>query len=184
MVPLLKFTGKDLQEMTMPEWLATKPEALQFIASKWFKAIQICGPDVQSIFHDGHPIGCVDDTPFAYVDAFRHHVNLGFFHGADLPDDKGLLEGTGKRMRHIKLRPGEDQDAEAIKRLLVVAYVDIKERYAVEFSLVIFLVANKKSDTSSDMSLFIKNQLWKIPACGQAGILTIYDGEIRSRVKG
>lgn len=58
--PLLKFTGKDLEEMTIPEWLATKPEELQLIASTWFKVIQSCGPDVQSIFHDGHPIGSVD----------------------------------------------------------------------------------------------------------------------------
>ncbi|MEI9965905.1 MAG: DUF1801 domain-containing protein [Caulobacteraceae bacterium] len=52
--------------------------------------------------HDGHPTACVGDAAFAYVDAFRAHVNVGFFHGAALDDPAGLLEGTGKRMRHVK----------------------------------------------------------------------------------
>ncbi len=132
MEPLLKFNGKDLEDMTMSEWLESKPEVLRPIATQWFKAIKTCGPDVQDIFHDGHPIGCVEDTPFAYVNAFKHHVNLGFFQGADLPDETGLLEGTGKRMRHIKLRPGETQDEAAILQLIEVAYADIKERLILE----------------------------------------------------
>ncbi len=132
MQPLLKFTGRDLEDLTMNEWLATKPEELQSIATKWFNAITACGPDVQAIFHDGHPIGCVENTPFAYVNVFKHHVNLGFFQGADLPDEQGLLEGTGKRMRHIKLQPGETYDEDAIKLLIEVAYADIKERLILE----------------------------------------------------
>lgn len=132
MQPLLKFIGRDLEDLTMDEWLATKSEELQPIATKWFREITDCGPDVQAIFHDGHPIGCVDNTPFAYVDAFKHHVNLGFFQGADLPDEHGLLEGTGKRMRHIKLRPGETQNKGPIKLLIEVAYADIKERLILE----------------------------------------------------
>ena len=129
---LLKFYGKYLEEMTMEEWLAGKPEALQPIALKWFNKIKSCGPDVQDIFHDGHPIGCVEQAPFAYVNAFRQHVNLGFFYVAELPDETGLLEGSGKNMRHIKLRPEEPQDEGAIKSLLEVAYADIKERLILE----------------------------------------------------
>jgi hypothetical protein len=37
---------------------------------------------------------------------FRVHVNVGFFHGASLDDRACLLEGSGKRMRHVKLRWG------------------------------------------------------------------------------
>ena len=116
----------------MNEWLAGKPEELQAIASKWFKVISSCGPDVQEIFHDGHPIGCVENAPFTYVNAFSKHVNVGFFYGMDLPDEKGLLEGSGKRMRHIKLKPGEEQDEAAIQLLIEVAYADIKERLMLE----------------------------------------------------
>ncbi|MEM8895420.1 MAG: DUF1801 domain-containing protein, partial [Bacteroidota bacterium] len=63
---------------------------------------------------------------------YTAHVNVGFFYGVDLPDPQGLLEGNGKRMRHIKLRPGADIDEEAIKELIHHAYLDIKERLLAE----------------------------------------------------
>jgi uncharacterized protein YbjT (DUF2867 family) len=42
-----------------------------------------------------------------YANAFKAHVDVGFFRGAELADPDGLLEGTGKFMRHVKLRPGQ-----------------------------------------------------------------------------
>jgi hypothetical protein len=54
------------------------------------------------------PTACSDDAAFGYVNAFKDHVNVGFFYGALLRDPAHLLEGTGKRMRHVKLRPGQD----------------------------------------------------------------------------
>lgn len=41
---------------------------------------------------------------YAYIGVQGSHVNLGFYHGASLPDPEGLLEGTGKELRHVKLR--------------------------------------------------------------------------------
>jgi hypothetical protein len=41
---------------------------------------------------------------FCYIAAQREYVNLGFYYGADLPDPEGLLEGTGKKLRHIKVK--------------------------------------------------------------------------------
>jgi hypothetical protein len=75
--------------------------------------------------HDGHPTVCVGDAAFAYVNAFKAHVNVGFFHGAELADPDALLEGTGKFMRHVKLRPGDEIDAAALQRLIEVSYADI-----------------------------------------------------------
>ena len=46
--------------------------------------------------HDGHPTACVADAAFGYVNAFKAHVNVGFFRGAEIADPEGLLEGTGK----------------------------------------------------------------------------------------
>jgi hypothetical protein len=68
------------------------------------------------------------DAPFGYVNVFTSHVNVGFFHGAALPDPGRLLEGTGKFMRHVKLRPGTTTDAVAITKLIEMAYSDIKAR--------------------------------------------------------
>jgi len=70
----------------------------------------------------------VEDAPFGYVNAFKDHVNVGFFHGAALDDPAGLLEGTGKRMRHVKLKPGREADLAALGDLIDAAYADIRAR--------------------------------------------------------
>ena len=53
---------------------------------------------------------------------------MGFFRGAELADPAGLLEGTGKYMRHVKLRPERDIDATALLELVDIAYADMKGR--------------------------------------------------------
>lgn len=92
--------------------------------------MRACGEDVTETLHDGQPTACVNDAAFAYVDAFRSHVNIGFFHGAVLPDPAGLLEGTGKYMRHVKLGPAAAVDAQALSALIGSAYDDVKIRLA------------------------------------------------------
>ena len=77
-----------------------------WIAQPWFEQMRGCGADVRELLHDGYPIACVEDAAFGYVNAFTAHVNVGFFYGAVLDDPAGLLEGAGKRMRHVKLRWG------------------------------------------------------------------------------
>lgn len=98
------------------------------IAQHWFEIIRNCGDEVLELLHDGCPTACVDDAGFAYVNAFTAHVNVGFFRGAELSDPNGLLEGTGKFMRHVKLRPGREVDAAALVTLINAAYTDIKRR--------------------------------------------------------
>jgi hypothetical protein len=98
------------------------------IAQHWFEIIRNRGDDVRELLHDGHPTACVADAAFAYVNAFRAHVNVGFFLGAELADPVGLLEGTGKYMRHVKLRPGGDVDEAALIKLIESAYTDMKRR--------------------------------------------------------
>ncbi len=58
---------------------------------------------------------------FAYIAPAGKHVNLGFFYGADLDDPEGLLEGSGKAMRHIKLRSLEELQRPAVRALLAAA---------------------------------------------------------------
>jgi len=48
-------------------------------------------------------------------------VNLGFPLGVELPDPAGLLSGTGKRARHVKVRQAQDVDAPALRALLKAA---------------------------------------------------------------
>jgi hypothetical protein len=130
MPALLTFSGAVEQDPAIDRWLETRSGELASIASDWFRVMRSCGPNVRELMHDGYPTVCVQDAPFAYVGAFRSHVNVGFFHGASLPDPEGLLEGAGKYMRHVKLRVGQTVDAPALEALINASYQDILTRLA------------------------------------------------------
>ena len=101
---------------------------LGVIAQDWFELMRACGDDVRELLHDGHPTACVADAAFGYVNAFKAHVNVGFFRGAEIADPEGLLEGTGKFMRHVKLMPERDVNATSLMKLIETAYRDMKGR--------------------------------------------------------
>ncbi len=103
-------------------------DGLRLLAQPWFERMRACGPDMRELMNDHCPTACVDGAAFAYVAAFTAHVNVGFFHGADLPDPTDLLEGSGKRMRHVKLRWGQPVDEAALGALIAAAYADIRSR--------------------------------------------------------
>lgn len=109
-------------------WMQTHTDRLGTLARRWFEVLRACGDDVRELLHDGHPTACVGDAAFAYVNVFTAHVNVGFFHGAELADPDGLLEGAGRWMRHVKLRPGHDVDAAALRTLINTAYADMARR--------------------------------------------------------
>ena len=125
---MLRFNGAVERALAVDAWMDEEPGELGAIARQWFDVMRACGSDVRELVHDGCPVACVRDAPFGYVDAFTAHVNVGFFHGAALPDPARLLTGTGKRMRHVKLKPGAVFDSAALRRLIDVAYVDIRKR--------------------------------------------------------
>ena len=128
MPPLLVFPGAVEHDPAIDLWIQRHRGELGAIASTWFKAIRDSGPDVRELMHDGHPTVCVREAPFAYIGVFKAHVNLGFFHGASLPDPKGLLEGSGKYMRHVKLKPGQARDDLALQTMVRAAYRDVLAR--------------------------------------------------------
>jgi hypothetical protein len=128
MPALLTFSGAMAQDPAIDRWFATRPSELASIARDWFEVMRSCGANVRELMHDGCLNVCVQDAPFAYVNAFTSHVNVGFFHGASLADPEGLLEGAGKYMRHVKLKPGRTIDASALKALINASYQDILMR--------------------------------------------------------
>lgn len=127
---MLLFYGAVRRDPAIDVWIGGQAPALGAIARRWFDAIRSCGDDVRELLHDGHPTVCIDDAAFGYVNVFTSHVNVGFFYGAELLDPARLMEGTGKRMRHVKLRPGTAIDSAALTRLIEDAYADIKSRLA------------------------------------------------------
>lgn len=109
-------------------WFDAGDTPLRAAARPWFERMRGCGDDVRELIHDGQPTACVGDAAFAYVDAFTAHVNVGFFHGVALDDPAGLLDGSGKHMRHVKLRHGEPANAAALEALIAAAYRDMRAR--------------------------------------------------------
>jgi hypothetical protein len=132
MSQLFRFFSSVKRDPAIEVWMKEHPGELGAIAQRWFQVMRDCGDDVRELLHDGHPTACVADAAFAYVNAFKAHVNVGFFRGAEIADPDSLLEGTGKLMRHVKLRPECAVDATALKKLIERAYTDMKERLKAE----------------------------------------------------
>jgi hypothetical protein len=125
---VLRFNGSVRRDPAIEAWMDEHAGELGAIAQRWFDVMRNCGRDVRELLHDGHPTACVGDAAFAYVNAFRAHVNVGFFRGAEIADPGGLLEGTGRFMRHLKLAPERDVDETALTKLVETAYLDMRAR--------------------------------------------------------
>jgi hypothetical protein len=132
MSQLMRFPSSVKRDPAIEAWMRAQRDELGVIAQRWFEAMRKSGDDVRELLHDGHPTACVGDAAFAYVNAFKAHVNVGFFRGAEIADPERLLEGTGKFMRHVKLRPDRDVDAIALMKLIETAYTDMKRRLIAE----------------------------------------------------
>ena len=127
---LFIFPTATKRDPEVERWFDARPTELSAIAYRWFDVMRECGDDVQELLHDLQPTACVGEAAFGYVNAFTSHVNVGFFRGAQIDDPDGLLEGSGKFMRHVKLKLGQDVDEIALTKLIERAYADMKGRVA------------------------------------------------------
>ena len=125
---LFRLNGASVRDPAVEAWLKAQPGDLGTIAGEWFEVMRGCGDEVREVLHDGCPVACLGDAAFGYVNVFTSHVNVGFFQGAALPDPSRLLQGSGKFMRHVKLRPGMATDSASLRRLIEAAYSDMKAR--------------------------------------------------------
>jgi hypothetical protein len=125
---LLRFNGAVERDPAIDAWMKEHAGGLGAIAQQWFDVMRKSGDEVRELLHDGCPVACLGDAPFGYVNVFAAHVNVGFFHGAALPDPARLLHGTGRFMRHVRLRLGTVTNAAALGALIDAAYSDIKAR--------------------------------------------------------
>ena len=129
MSALFTLTGAVPQDPEVQAWFA-QGEPLRLMVFPWYAKLRASGDGVCEVLHDGYPTVCLSGAAFAYVGAFKAHANVGFFHGVDLPDPEGLLQGTGKRMRHVKLTFGRPVDAAALEALIAAAHQDMANRLA------------------------------------------------------
>ncbi len=114
------------QDATFDDLLARLDERIGAIAREARALVERLLPEARSEFRAGHNsltysfTGRYADV-FVYLAPFKNHVNLGFFQGAALDDPHGLLEGTGKQLRHVKLRSVADVHREGIEALIAAA---------------------------------------------------------------
>jgi len=115
-----------VRDPAIDAWFDERRGDLGAMAHEWYEVMRNCGDEVREVLHDGCPTACLGDAAFACVNVFTSHVNVGFFQGASLPDPSGLLQGTGKFMRHVRLRPETETDSASLRRLIEAAYADVK----------------------------------------------------------
>jgi hypothetical protein len=128
MSQIFRLPGSVSRDPAIDVWIGEQAGELGAIARRWFEVMRGCGNDVREFLHDRQPTACVGNAAFGYVTVFTAYVNVGFFRGAEIADPEGLLEGTGKLLRHVKLRPGHEVDTSALTTLIETAYRDMKER--------------------------------------------------------
>lgn len=102
-------------------------DPLRLMVRPWFERMKGCSDDVLELRADGCPSPAVDDAPFGRQ-RLQGPCGGRLLRGATLPDPPGLLEGSGKHMRHVKLRPGVAVDEPALTALIATAYADIRRR--------------------------------------------------------
>jgi hypothetical protein len=130
MSDLFRFSSAVRHQPAIDEWLSGDPVELYALGRHRFMQFRLCGAEVKELIHDGCPVACVGDAAFGYVNVYKKHVNVGFYYGAELPDPQSLLQGSGKRMRHVTVKPGEETDSRALSALIKSAYKDMKKRLA------------------------------------------------------
>lgn len=125
---LMRFPTAARHDVEVDAWIAARRDDLRPLVAAWFAQLRSRGDRVRELMHDGCATACVDDAAFAHVGAYAAHVSVYFFFGAHLDDPKGLLEGTGKHGRHVKLRPGQTVARDALANLIDAAYEDVIAR--------------------------------------------------------
>jgi hypothetical protein len=170
---LLTFSGSLSRDPAVDAWFDARPSELGGIARRWFARMRECGSDVRELVHDGCPTACVGEAPFAYTNVFKSHVNVGFFHGHALADPAGLLQGSGKFMRHVTLRPDVPAEASLLESLIAAAYRDIKARLSVPKRVLALGLDPAAVDaatfqpfTTAQVTAFVETQLERIRQLG------------------
>ncbi len=108
-------TGK-----TVDAYIAGLEDWQAEIVSGVRQVLNEAAPDADEAIKWAQPVYS-SNGPFAYIKAFKNSVNFGFWRGVDLKDPKGLLQGSGDKMRHVKLTGTDDIDTTAFSDFIVQA---------------------------------------------------------------
>ena len=104
--------------LSVEQYLNSLPEKQQKLAKEIHNLILETSSEITQTLKWGYPCyaGAVD---VCYLAGQTKHLNFGFYQGGLLPDPEKLLEGTGAKMRHIKIRSAVDIKPEAFRQLIL-----------------------------------------------------------------
>ena len=109
---------------TFDELLAITEEPLHPIAKAVREAVFEVDPNANEVVRLGDRAATYGVGPrkmidgYAYIQPAKSWINLGFYQAVDLADPEGLLEGTGAKMRHVKIRSLDDAGRPAVRGLI------------------------------------------------------------------
>ena len=101
---------------TISEYADSLPSDKAEIVAKLADIVRAAVPEAEEAIKWGQPVFS-KDGPFCFIKAHKAHVNLGFWWGIKISDPTQVLEGSGDKMRHIKVRDGADIDETLFARL-------------------------------------------------------------------
>lgn len=116
---------------TVEQFLSTYPPDVQQLALKTRELVKEIVPDAQERVYEayktiGYGSGTKMDAMFCYIAPLKDRINLGFYRGVVLKDEDKLLEGTGKLLRHVKVRSMADVEKPALRQLIVEAVAELE----------------------------------------------------------
>jgi hypothetical protein len=127
-----RYRGTVRHDPAIDAYVASVRGELGAIVARLVALVRSNVPGHDELRVHGAPQFCIDGEPFCYVVGYAKHVNLGFCEGAGLPDPEGLLEGTGKSMRHVKLRSAEKLPGKTLSRMVREAARRLRARQAAD----------------------------------------------------
>ncbi len=108
---------RERREKTLDEFIAATEPKIRPIMVELRKVIRETAPRLREAMKYGMP-SYLQNRMVCYIMPAKDHVTFGFYGGEDLPDPKGLLEGSGRSMRHVKVRTLGEAQNPSVRALL------------------------------------------------------------------
>ena len=118
-------------QVPVSEYLARFPPEIQRLIREVRRVVKSVAPRAEEIAFRGWPMHLRTDRGMVAIAGFTRHVNLNFSEGSRLDDPDRLLEGTGKSMRHAKIRSVADARHRGLRKLLEQELVQGASRMSV-----------------------------------------------------
>ncbi len=106
-----------MAEKTVDAYIASLEAWQAEVVSSVRQIVLKAAPQAEEAIKWAQPVYS-SNGPFAYIKAFKNSVNFGFWRGVDLADPQGILEGSGDKMRHIKLSSLDEIDENAFANFI------------------------------------------------------------------